>query len=83
MEEEFVLVVKNLAATTQNPAQEVLNEILKKEYDNYIVKMKKLSSDMISQIKSKFEDSTISQNYKEFSKLAINKFDDIKKEITA
>lgn len=83
LEEEFVLVVKNLAATTQNPAQEVLNEILKKEYDNYIVKMKKLSSDMISQIKSKFEDSTISQNYKEFSKLAINKFDDIKKEITA
>ena len=83
LEEEFVLVVKNLAATTQNPAQEVLNEILKKEYDNYIVKMKKLSSDMISQIKSKFEDSAISQNYKEFSKLAINKFDDIKKEITA
>ena len=38
---------------------------------------------MISQIKSKFEDSTISKNYKEFSKLAINKFDDIKKEITA
>lgn len=83
LEEEFVLLVKNLAATTQNPAQEVLNEILKKEYDNYIVKMKKLSSDMISQIKSKFEDSAISQNYKEFSKLAINKFDDIKKEITA
>lgn len=83
LEEEFVLLVKNLAATTQNPAKETLNEILKKEYDNYIVKMKKLSSDMISQIKSKFEDSTISQNYKEFSKLAINKFDDIKKEITA
>lgn len=83
LEEEFVLVVKNLAATTQNPAKETLNEILKKEYDNYIVKMKKLSSDMISQIKSKFEDSTISQNYKEFSKLAINKFDDIKKEIAA
>ena len=83
LEEEFVLLVKNLAATTQNPAKETLNEILKKEYDNYIVKMKKLSSDMISQIKTKFEDSTISQNYKEFSKLAINKFDDIKKEITA
>lgn len=83
LEEEFVLLVKNLAATTQNPAKETLNEILKKEYDSYIVKMKKLSSDMISQIKSKFEDSTISQNYKEFSKLAINKFDDIKKEITA
>ena len=83
LEEEFVLLVKNLAATTQNPAKETLNEILKKEYDNYIVKMKKLSSDMIYQIKSKFEDSTISQNYKEFSKLAINKFDDIKKEITA
>ena len=83
LEEEFVLLVKNLAATTQNPAKETLNEILKKEYDNYIVKMKKLSSDMISQIKSKFEDSAISQNYKEFSKLAINKFDDIKKEITA
>ncbi len=83
LEEEFVLLVKNLAATTQNPAKETLNEILKKEYDNYIVKMKKLSSDMIYQIKSKFEDSAISQNYKEFSKLAINKFDDIKKEITA
>lgn len=81
LDEEFILLLKTLTNHSQDPAKSILEEILKKEYDNYIVKMKKISSDMISQIKSKFEEMEISQNYKEFSKIAINKFEDIKKEI--
>ncbi|NLK67383.1 MAG: hypothetical protein GX282_07915 [Campylobacteraceae bacterium] len=72
LDEEFVLILKNLAQTCEGSAKTILNELLKKEYDSYTAKMKKLTSETISQLGEKISDMELS-----------SKFDEIKKEIVS
>lgn len=79
LDEEFVLMLKNLVHNSEDPAKSILSEILKKEYESYVARMKKLSNDTISQLKEKISEMEIAENYKEL----LTKFEEIKKEIAS
>ncbi|CZE46624.1 hypothetical protein [Campylobacter geochelonis] len=83
VDEAFVLMLKELANLSQNPSKEILETILKKDYNNYFAKMKRLSNDASEQIKARLEQIDMGENYKELSKFVATKFDDIKKDISA
>ncbi|MSN95911.1 hypothetical protein F1B92_01665 [Campylobacter sp. FMV-PI01] len=82
LEDEFITILKNLIQNSENPSKEILESILKKDYDNYITKMKRISSEAVKNLKYKLESIEVGENYKEFSKNLIAKFDDLKRDFS-
>lgn len=79
IDEEYRELFKALSASTEDPARSELEAIIKKEYDNPLSKIVKISADAAASLKDNFELMELSENYKEFSKFATAKFDEIKK----
>lgn len=81
IEDEYVLGLKSLAESSESPAKEILGEILEKDYESYLARLKRASFEASQKLKSRLEEMEIGDNYKEFSKFVGVKFDEIKKEL--
>ncbi|MCI6989033.1 MAG: hypothetical protein MR902_05610 [Campylobacter sp.] len=82
IQNDFVNLLKEISFGASEPAKSIVEEIIKKEYDNYIVKMKRLSNDTAEQIRIKLEDMHINENYKEFSRLVSQKLEEFKNDLS-
>lgn len=80
VEDEFIELLRTLASICDEPAKEVLNTILQKDYDSYFAKMKRISADAREQIAIKIAELSLNKSYKEFSRSAGLKFEEIKSE---
>lgn len=79
IDSEYIEILRSLAATTQDPAKSELETILKRDYDNYLAKMVRISSDATAKLKESLEKVEFGDSYKEFSKIASEKLDELKK----
>ncbi|NLY03288.1 MAG: hypothetical protein GXZ15_00335 [Campylobacter sp.] len=75
--EEYIALLKTLTQNSEDPAKTELENILKKDYDNYLAKMIRISSDATVNLKDSLSSMDISESYKEFSKFTSSKFDEI------
>lgn len=82
LQNQFIVMLKEIATSMQEPAKSHIEEIIKKDYDNYIAKMLKISSDTKEILKEKIEEIGIQDNYKELIILANLKIEEIKNEIS-
>lgn len=82
LQNDFVNLLKEISFVANEPAKSIVEEVIKKYYDNYIVKMKRLSNDTAEQIRIKLEDMHINENYKEFSRLASQKLEEFKSDLS-
>lgn len=79
IDSEYIELLKSLALTTQDPAKSELEIILKRDYDNYLAKMVRISSEATAKLKYSLEKVEFGDSYKEFSKIASEKLDELKK----
>ncbi|QKF65430.1 hypothetical protein [Campylobacter corcagiensis] len=79
IDSEYIEILRSLAATTQDPAKSELETILKRDYDNYLAKMVRISSDATAKLRESLEKVEFGDSYKEFSKIASEKLDELKK----
>ncbi|WP_297576178.1 hypothetical protein [uncultured Campylobacter sp.] len=81
LEDDFIELIKNIAQNTPEPTKTMVDDIVKKEYDNYLSRIKRLSSDLADQLRWKLEEININQTYKEIRTMANTKLDEIKSDL--
>jgi len=63
VDDEIITLLKKLVANAEEPAKSELEELIKKDFDNYFVKFKHLSSQTAENLMHKIEDSNLSEKF--------------------
>lgn len=78
LESDFISLLRSFGAHVNDPAKSVINEILQNDYDSFLAKFKRVSSDFSAAISQKIDEL----NLEDLSKNISAKFDEIRQEIS-
>ncbi|QCD53486.1 hypothetical protein [Campylobacter sp. RM16192] len=81
IEEDFIQMLKDLMAQTQEPSASIINDILEDSLDSYYAKFKRVQNELSEQLNIRLEELKTNENINKFVKTATMKFEELKREL--
>lgn len=80
IEEDFVVMLRNLMQRSNDPAATIINELLENTLDSYFAKFKRIQNEIGDQLAIRLEELKMNENISKFTQSASVKFEALKRE---